>query len=273
MTPERWKLIDRLFHAALHREPVARAAFIAESCGGDETLRSQIEDLIASHSQAESFIETPASDVAAELLGEGQPALVVGQTTGPYRIVELLGTGGMGEVYLAEDSRLSRKVALKLLPHHFTINADRVHRFEQEARAISALNHPNIVTIHEIGRLNGLSFIVTEFVEGQTLRQVMLETELSLGEALELGVQVASALDAAHMAGIVHRDIKPENIMVRRDGYVKVLDFGLAKLGERADPVTNEGSTQGMVNTNPGLVMGTVSYMSPEQARGGDVDA
>ncbi len=176
MTPERWKQIDQLFHAALQRERSQRAAFIAESCAGDEALQKEIEDLLASHEQSESFIETPAADVAAELLAEGRAGLSVGQSIGPYKIVDLLGEGGMGEVYLAEDTRLRRKIALKLLPAQFTINSERLRRFEQEARAISALNHPNIVTIHEIGRLNGTNFIVTEFVDGQTLRQHMSQT-------------------------------------------------------------------------------------------------
>src|SRR5262249_43567833 len=144
----------------------------------------------------------------------------------------VLGEGGMGVVYLAEDSRLHRKIALKLLSPHFTLDSERVRRFELEARVVSALNHPNIVTIHEIGRLDGTSFIVTEFVEGRTLREVMAQKEMNLGAALDVGAQVTNALAAAHAAGIVHRDIKPENIMVRSDGYVKVLDFGLAKLIE-----------------------------------------
>jgi eukaryotic-like serine/threonine-protein kinase len=272
MTPERWKQIDQLFHSALQREPSQRAAFVAESCSGDESLQSEIEDLLASHEQSESFIETPAADVAAELLAVGQTGLTVGQTVGPYKIIDLLGEGGMGEVYLAEDTRLPRKIALKILPPQFTIDAERVHRFEQEARTASALNHPNIVTIHEVGRVNGTQFIVTEFVDGQTLREYMAESQLSLHETLEVAIQVASALAAAHRAEIVHRDIKPENIMLRADGYVKVLDFGLAKLVEQS-AVDTEAVTRKQVKTSPGIVIGTVQYMSPEQARAGEVDA
>src|SRR2546426_1761984 len=166
MTPERWQQIDRIFHAVLQRDPSQRSAFVAESCAGDEALQKEIEDLLESHEQSESFIETPAADVAAELLAEGHVGLSMGQTVGPYKIVDLLGEGGMGEVYLAEDTRLPRKIALKILPRQFTIDAERVHRFEQEARTASALNHPNIVTIHEIGRINGAQFMVTEFVDG-----------------------------------------------------------------------------------------------------------
>jgi hypothetical protein len=190
-----------------------------------------------------------------------------------YQILDKLGAGGMGEVYLAEDTRLRRKVALKLLPAEFTRDAGRVRRFEQEARAASALNHPNIITIFEIGAENGAHFIATEFIDGQTLRQ-RLEEKLTINAALDIAIQIASALAAAHEAGIVHRDIKPENVMVRRDGIVKVLDFGLAKLTEqRPDAVDSEAPTIAKVNTDPGTVMGTASYMSPEQARGQEVDA
>jgi eukaryotic-like serine/threonine-protein kinase len=180
----------------------------------------------------------------------------------------------MGEVYLAQDTNLRRQVALKLLPAQFTINPDRVRRFEQEALAVSALNHPNIVTIHEIGRDNGSQFIVTEYVEGQTLRQLMADTSLSLLRALDISIQVAGALAAAHARGIVHRDIKPENIVLRTDGYVKVLDFGLAKLSETQSIASDpDNSTLVKVHSNYGLVLGTAAYMSPEQTRGVDVDA
>ena len=274
MQPERWRQIDQLFHLALEREPPQRAVFLEQACSGDESLRSEIEALISSHEQAESFIETPASDLAAELLAKGQAALDVGQSVGHYEIASVLGVGGMGEVYLAHDSRLGRQVALKLLPAQFTVNAERVHRFEQEARAVSALNHPNIVTIHEIGREGDAQFIVTEFVHGQTLRQRMAEAPASTRLALDVAIQVAGALEAAHAAGIVHRDIKPENIMLRTDGYVKVLDFGLAKLTESQSLSLDIAAVAlAKVQTKSGLVMGTATYMSPEQARGLDVDA
>jgi serine/threonine-protein kinase len=180
----------------------------------------------------------------------------------------------MGEVYLADDLRLGRKVALKLLPPQATLDTDRVKRFQQEARAASALNHPNIVTILEIGKTDSLHFIATEFVDGETLRDHMTKTPMTVGEVLDIAAQVASALQAAHSAGIVHRDIKPENIMLRRDGLVKVLDFGLAKLAPQESlEADDEQSTAIMVHTNPGIVMGTVAYMSPEQGRGTEVDA
>ena len=199
---------------------------------------------------------------------------MISQTVSHYRILSKLGAGGMGEVYLAEDTRLGRKIALKLLPAQFTQDEDRVRRFEQEAYAASALNHPNIITIHEIGKVDDLHFIVTEFVEGQTLRQRLKSGRVEVGEALAAAIQVASALEAAHAAGITHRDIKPENIMLRPDGYIKLLDFGLAKLTERQPVALDlEAPTRLKAETDPGMVMGTVHYMSPEQARGLKVDA
>ncbi|MBA3714012.1 MAG: protein kinase [Pyrinomonadaceae bacterium] len=274
MTPERWEQIKQLFHATLEHEPAQRPAFLARACADDGPLRQEVESLLASHEQAESFIETPAADVAAGLLAEDQHGLVAGLMVGHFRIADVLGAGGMGEVYLADDTRLGRKVALKLLPPQFTVNADRVRRFGQEARAASALNHPNIVTFHEIGQTDSLHFIATEFVDGETLRAHMANTRMTIGEVLDVAAQVASALSAAHEAGIVHRDVKPDNVMLRRDRIVKVLDFGLAKLApHRAVAVDPQAPTKSMVKTKPGVVMGTVHYMSPEQARGLEVDA
>ena len=208
---------------------------------------------------------------------------VIPQTISHYRILDKLGSGGMGEVYLAEDTRLGRKLALKILPAEFTRDPDRVARFEQEARAASALNHPNIITIYEVGVHEGAHFIATEFIEGRTLRHSLPPAGMPLGEVLEITIQIASALEAAHRIGITHRDIKPENVMIRPDGYVKVLDFGLAKLTEKSDPkvdpakVDKEAATMLQVSrkpgTDPGTVMGTVTYMSPEQARGLPVDS
>jgi serine/threonine protein kinase/Tol biopolymer transport system component len=189
-----------------------------------------------------------------------------------YRILNKLGAGGMGEVYLAEDTRLHRRVALKFLPTQFTTDATRVRRFEKEARAASALNHPNILTIHEIGEADGAHFIATEFVEGTTLRQRLSLAPFGLIEALDVAIQVAAALQAAHAIGVVHRDIKPENLMLRHDGYVKVLDFGLAKFIENAT-ASDSMPTQAATQTEPGLAMGTTPYMSPEQTRGLRVDA
>jgi serine/threonine-protein kinase len=273
MDSQRWQKIDQLFHSALERQAAERAAFLTQACTGDESLQREVESLIGSHQKSDSFIEAPAADIAAELLSGRETRLTAGQAVGPYKIVSRLGEGGMGEVYLAQDSRLGRQVALKRLPALFTLDPDRVLRFEQEARAISALNHPNIVTIHEIGKSNSLHFLATEFINGQTLRQHMFSARMKLDEVLDIAGQIAAALAAAHAAGIVHRDIKPENIMLRQDRIVKVLDFGLAKLASRDMAVESHLGTSATVKTNPGLVMGTVQYMSPEQARGKDVDA
>src|SRR5436190_9475958 len=273
MQPERWQQIDQLFHLALEQDRGRRSIFLSQACGDDLALRSEVEELISFHERAEEFIEFPAADLAAELLSHSPTGLKLDESIGPYKIRSVLGIGGMGEVYLAQDTRLERQVALKVLPPQFTIDPERVRRFEQEARTASALNHPNIVTIHEIGWVDGAQFIVTEFVEGQTLRQRMANGRLHLNEVLEISSQVASALGAAHAAGIVHRDIKPENIMLRADGYVKVLDFGLAKLTERKTTSTETAVTLAKIQTKSGLVLGTVTYMSPEQARGLAVDA
>ncbi len=202
-------------------------------------------------------------------------AIAAGTQLGRYEIRSKIGAGGMGEVYLAQDTKLDRKVALKILPANVADNRDRMSRFIQEAKAASALNHPNIITIHEIDETDSVHFIATEFIDGETLRQRMKNAPLRLGEGLDIAAQIASALAAAHAAGIVHRDIKPENVMLRRDGIVKVLDFGLAKLSERTDTraVDTEAATKALVQTEPGVVMGTAAYMSPEQARGLAVDA
>ncbi|HKS28621.1 MAG TPA: protein kinase [Pyrinomonadaceae bacterium] len=270
LTINRWQQVKELFHSALEREPEERDAYLDAACRGDDSLREEVLSLIASHEQRGSFLDAPAYEVAASLLEEAEP--MQGRLVGHYRVLSLLGRGGMGEIYLAEDTKLDRKVALKLLPEEWTEEMGRLRRFQLEARAASALNHPNILTIYEIGESEGLHFIATEFIEGETLRERMRQG-LKLEEVLDVSVQVASALQAAHEAGIIHRDVKPENIMVRRDGYVKVLDFGLAKLVEQSESVNLEGATRMLSNTNPGLVMGTVQYMSPEQARGLPVDA
>src|SRR5256885_15532683 len=196
------------------------------------------------------------------------------ETISRYRILEKLGSGGMGEVYLAEDTRLGRKIALKLLAEELTQNRDRLNRFDQEAYAASALNHPNILTIYEMGDEGGRHFIATEFVDGQTLRTRLSGAPMELSEVLSVAIQIAGALEEAHAAGIVHRDIKPENVMIRRSGHVKVLDFGLAKLMEKpaSEETDTEAVTRALVQTDAGMVLGTSQYMSPEQARGKPID-
>lgn len=272
MTPERWRQVKEIFHSALQHEPEQRSVFLSSACGGDELLRQEVESLISAHEKDGSFIDSPAYVVAANIIDD-QPELSTGQSLGPYEILSTLGKGGMGEVYLAHDKRLGRKVALKLLPPYFSQHSDRRRRFEQEARAASALNHPNILTIHEIGQVEDRHFIATELVEGETLRQRMSGGRMKMTDVLDIAVQVGGALMTAHAAGIVHRDIKPENVMVRPDGIVKVLDFGLAKLTEQTATSDSEATTRALVKTDPGMVMGTAQYMSPEQARGLEVDA
>src|SRR5437773_2526434 len=273
MKAERWKQINDLFQSATECPPEKRAAFLDQACHGDEGLCREVESLLASYERAENFIESPAFEVAPELLTDDQAGALVGELIGHYRIESLIGIGGMGEVYLARDERLGRKVALKLLPEHMTANEAQLSRFKTEARAASALNHPNILTVYEIGTEANRQFIATEFIEGVTLRALLARGRMNLHEALEIALQVASALAAAHETGVVHRDIKPENIMLRPDGYAKVLDFGIAKLTEQHPGSDSHEIGTTTLQTQPGLLLGTAHYMSPEQARGQTVDA
>ena len=270
MTPERWQQVKEIFNSAIKQEPDQRAMFLSRACSSDDDLRNEVESLIESHEKSGDFIDEPAFAAAPALFTE-RSELRSGQTIASYEIISFISRGGMGEVYLAQDRRLSRKVALKLLPASFTKDVDRLRRFEQEARSASALNHPNIITIYEIQEIGSTHLIATEFIEGETLRQRLMHSRLSLNEALQIAIQVADALAAAHKAGIVHRDIKPENVMLRPDGYVKVLDFGLAKLADQ--PSVHAEAPTVQVRTGAGVVMGTAGYMSPEQARGLPVDA
>jgi eukaryotic-like serine/threonine-protein kinase len=274
MKAERWIQVNYLFQSAVERAPEERATFLDQACRGDEGLRGEVESLLTSHERAENFIELPAFEVAPELVTNARPGVLVGKVIGHYRIESLIGVGGMGEVYLARDERLGRKAALKLLPDSLTTDETQLSRFKNEARSASGLNHPNILTVYEIGVEGDRQFIATEFIEGITLRASIARGRMNPHAALEIAMQVASALAAAHEAGVVHRDIKPENIMLRPDGYAKVLDFGIAKLTEQrsaSDDHTVE--TTAVLQTRPGLVLGTAHYMSPEQARGQKVDA
>ena len=269
MSHERWQKIEHLFHAALEHRAEERAAFLDEACAGDESLRNEIELLLSADSQEENPVETLPWVLAARWMEKGRRKSIIGAMVGHYRITAQIGSGGMGEVFLAEDTKLGRRVALKFLPHQYTEDEERVRRFKQEARAASALNHPNIITIYEIGEWNEVNFIATEFIEGPTLRERIQHSPMPITEVLDTGIQVANALAAAHAAGIVHRDIKPANVMVRGDGYVKVLDFGLAKLAAPDSAATDQHT---YAKTDPGRVMGTISYMSPEQALGQPID-
>src|SRR5262247_695613 len=216
MNPDRWRQIGQLYHTALELEPTAHAAFLDKACDGDDELRREVESLLHAHEQADGFIAGKVAGVVAEMAAWQRTTSFVGRSLGHYQTLSLLGAGGMGEVYLAEDARLGRKVALKLLPAKYTAEPDRVARFEREARAASALNHPNIITIHEIGEALAGRFIVMEFVEGCTLR-ALARGPVAFDSLIDWGGQIAKALKVAHAAGVTHRDIKPENIMVRYD--------------------------------------------------------
>ncbi|HQR31663.1 MAG TPA: protein kinase [Blastocatellia bacterium] len=271
MTPQKYQRIGELFDEALERPPTDRAEWLREACGTDADLYAAVTDLLAHHQDEEDLLSQPALAIVAAQLAESHPRSILNQQLGHYRILSLLGAGGMGEVYLAEDTRLRRKVALKVLPALIAQDRGRLRRFEQEALAASALNHPNIVTIHEFGAEDQTHFIVTELVEGETLRARLQRAPLALDEALDIALQTAQALVAAHATNIIHRDIKPENVMLRTDGIVKVLDFGLAKLVNFV-PLNPEPETRKFGGTLDGTVVGTVAYMSPEQARGNPVD-
>src|SRR5438477_3377233 len=273
MNAQRWQQVNDLFHSAVERAPEEWTAFLDEACHSDESLRREVKSLLASHERTENFIESPAFETAPELLiGDGAGELI-GELIGHYLIERLIGVGGMGEVYLARDVQLGRKAALKLLPEHLPADEAQLSRFKIEARSASALNHPNILTVYEIGAEGNWQFIATEFIEGMTLRASLACGRMNLDAALEIAVQVASALDAAHETGVVHRDIKPENIMLRPDGYAKVLDFGIAKLIEQRPASGHYEFGTAVLRTRPGLVLGTGHYMSPEQTRGQKVDA
>ena len=277
MDNNRWNHVDQLLQSALDIPAVERDAHLRNVCGGDQRLEEEVHSLLAAHDRADRFLAAPAIDLAArELAGEhsddgsqagGDP--LVGQTLSHYRIVEKLGGGGMGVVYKAEDSRLHRPVALKFVSEELSRDPEALSRFAREAQTASALNHTNICTIHDIGEQDGQSFIVMEYLEGTTLQERLAAGSLSLNTLLDVGIQIADALDAAHSAGIIHRDIKPANIFIGPRDRVKVLDFGIAKArtptGHHVDETTIAGTRQG-------AVMGTAAYMAPEQARGEPVD-
>jgi serine/threonine-protein kinase len=274
MTPARFQTIEKIFRAALDQEPDRIGGFLNKACEGDEVLRRKVEELLASRQRAAGFIETSAVGLATRIIENGQADLLVGRTIGHYKISKRIGTGGMGEVYLATDITAGRQAALKLLPMRFTGDAERLKRFQQEAHAVVGLNHPNILTVYEIGEDHSTHYIASELIEGETLRQRLMRGPIQLSEAIDVAIQVASALAAAHHAGIVHRDIKPENIMLRPDGYVKVLDFGIAKLAESAfaEATADVAEPMTLPETNLGSILGTVRYMSPEQACGAPAD-
>jgi eukaryotic-like serine/threonine-protein kinase len=277
MSPTRWSQIAEILEHALELPPPVRPAFLSHACGEDHDLRAEVESLLGAHQAAgESFLADNALDWHAAQAQTFQPPDLSGQSIKHFVLVKRLGLGGMGEVYLAEDTSLRRQVALKLLPAQTTLEDERLRRFAREARAASSLNHPNIMTVHDFGQDNGRHFIVTEYVEGQTLRerlmQLAAEAPLPLPEVVALSDQILDALGAAHAAGIIHRDIKPENLMLRNDNVIKVLDFGIAKLLPRVrNEAAGRAAATRFLSTERGMVLGTPGYMSPEQVRGFEV--
>ncbi len=272
----RWHQVESLFHEALALTPEARPEFLDRKCAGDVELRKEVESLLACAEDSADFLQNQVRNAANRIIADDRHRMMVaGTELDHYRIISLLGAGGMGEVYLAEDTRLRRKVALKMIAPELTQDERGLRRFEHEAHAASALNHPNILTIYEFGQAEGMRFIASEFIEGATLRQKLLTGKIELNAAIDIAIQIASALAAAHDGGIVHRDIKPENVIVRTDGIVKVLDFGIAKLGETRAGGSNLRNASVVTSSisQPGMVLGTAKYMSPEQARGLEVDA
>lgn len=273
---DRWRRVEALFYEALELKPEARVDFLEKNCDGDAELRKEIETLLDSADKPMDFLQKPVNEAAQRMMAEEPRGTIApGTRLAHYEIVSLLGAGGMGEVYLAEDMRLRRKVALKMLQPGLTGDERDLRRFEHEALAASALNHPNILTIYEFGHAGGLRFIASEYIEGATLRQRMTSGRLDLNATIDIAIQIASALSAGHASGIVHRDIKPDNVIVRTDGIVKVLDFGIAKLSERqvSETIRRRASALASSTSEPGMIRGTVRYMSPEQARGLAVDA
>jgi len=275
MKQEHWQQIRDIFDGAIEHAPDERSRFLDEVCANDEEVRREVESLLASLDGAESFLETPAVAKVADVIEAETKQLERGKCFGHYEIIEQIGAGGMGEVYLAIDKKLDRKVAVKILNERFSQDQSNLNRFIREAKAASALNHPNILTIYEFGEAQDAHYIVSEFINGKTLREMLKESPPSLAEVLDIAIQTANALLAAHQAHLIHRDIKPENMMIRPDGYVKILDFGLAKLIEQKNKsiLGLEESTAQQNQTAKGVILGTVNYMSPEQAKGEPVDA
>lgn len=276
---ESWQKVKEILYAALEMEPSRRPAYLDEKCGDDHELRREIESLLNASSEGRGRLESPAIEIMAETMADRGNKDLIGGTLGNYEIIERLGGGGMGEVFLARDTRLDRKAAIKLLPDLLTSNSQTKQRFTQEAKAASALNHPNIITIYEIASDDGYDFIAMEYVEGETIRDLLERGRIETRRAVELCAQAASGIAAAHEAGIIHRDIKPENLMVTRSSQLKILDFGLAKLVEQrpslADshmPTVDLPRSNERVVTVPGTILGTVAYMSPEQAEGRPLD-
>src|SRR5689334_14519740 len=274
MTPERWLRVEEILQAALDCPAPERSELVAQVCAGDAELQHETTSLLEAHDAAGQFLEQSALELDADVLIRVGNDRRVGSRIGHYELVEHLGSGGMGEVYLARDQRLARLVALKILPAYFISDPERLWRFQTEARAASALNHGNILTVYEVGESDATHFIATEYIDGQTLRELIADDRLTLGETLDIVAQLLNGLSAAHAAGIIHRDIKPDNVMRRKDGMIKILDFGIAKLVEGCASETSTLTSRVNItrHTELGAVLGTIAYVSPEQARGLVVD-
>ncbi len=268
MDRERWVEIDSVLQSALERPPESRAGYLDAACHGNPDLRAQVESLLDEQEGSAEFLEAPALDMAARRLAARRRSLS-GSMIGRYHVLKSIGAGGMGEVFLAEDTALKRRVALKLMQPELSPDPARVERFEFEARAASALNHPNVLVIHDIGVHEGMPFLASEYLEGQTLRRRLSEARLSRAKAIDYAIQIARGIGAAHQAGIVHRDLKPENIFLTSGGGVKLLDFGIAKLTASDTPLLREGSHGAL--TEPGVILGSPGYLSPEQIRGQNI--
>ena len=274
MSSDRWQKIERLYHAALKLEAEERAAFLRLTCSGDDDLCREVESLLASDQQAGSFLESPVLGGAAESIADESFPPLVGQQLGSYKILSLLGRGGMGVVYCANDSQLDRQVAIKVLPEAFTGDPERLARFQREAKLLASLNHPNIAAIYGLEEANGKRFLILELVEGHTLAEGLHKGPLPVDNALEICRQIAEGLEAAHEKGIIHRDLKPANVKITPEGKVKILDFGLAKAYQKEGsvPDLSKSPTLSDEMTGAGVILGTASYMSPEQATGKPVD-
>jgi len=273
MTSERWRRIEELYHAAMARPGGERAAFLNQACGDDESLRRKVESLLDDPELLEKAEAAgPAGIPAGQPADDRLDSTLIGQRVGVYQIQSFVEAGGMGHIYRARDTSLGRDVAIKILPPEFTNHPDRLARFEREAQILASLNHPNIVTIHEIGREGSVRFIAMEYVEGETLRDAMARGPLPWRKLIDVAVQAADGLAKAHAAGVVHRDLKPANLMITNDGFVKILDFGLSKTDSLAGATDSRAPTRLDEATRAGMIVGTLAYMSPEQAAGRAVD-
>ena len=274
MNPDQWEKVSRVYHAALARREEEREVFLSDACAGDHALRMEVEALLACDPAVERFLDSPAMEVAARMeKGSSAEDSLVGRQIGVYRITSLLGAGGMGEVYRAHDTKLNREVAFKVLPDLFAADPQRLKRFQREAQALAALNHPSIAHIHGFEEADGVQALVMELVDGHELEALIARGAMPLEDVLPIARQIAEALEEAHQHGIIHRDLKPANIKVRDDGTVKVLDFGLAKAFDPRSASSGANSpTHNAPATEMGLILGTAPYMAPEQAMGKPID-